>query len=29
MVFKGEATFSKWDDLVFIGTAKQGGVEGK
>ncbi|WP_050567739.1 hypothetical protein [Bacillus cereus] len=29
MVNKGEAPFSKWDDLVFIGTANQGATEGK
>ncbi|HDR7707626.1 TPA: hypothetical protein QCX91_005346 [Bacillus thuringiensis] len=29
MVFKGEAPFSKWDDLEYIGTAKQGATEGK
>lgn len=29
MVFKGEEPFSKWDDLVYIGTAKQGATEGK
>ncbi|AJG79555.1 hypothetical protein bthur0010_60810 [Bacillus thuringiensis serovar pondicheriensis BGSC 4BA1] len=23
MVFKGEKPFSKWDDLVFVGTAPQ------
>ncbi|MFU1903340.1 hypothetical protein ACM6RL_24705 [Bacillus thuringiensis] len=29
LVFKGEAPFSKWDDLEYIGTAKQGATEGK
>ncbi|PRT15111.1 hypothetical protein C6360_28715 [Bacillus wiedmannii] len=29
MVFKGEEPFSKWDDLVYIGTAKQGATEGR
>nr|WP_229188594.1 hypothetical protein [Bacillus cereus] len=29
MVFKGEAPFSKWDHLVYIGTAKQGTIERK
>jgi len=23
MVFKGEKPFSKWDDLVYVGTAAQ------
>lgn len=29
MVFKGEEPFSKWDDLVYIGTSKQGATEGR
>ncbi|MES5930237.1 hypothetical protein QCI77_30575 [Bacillus cereus group sp. MG9] len=29
MVFKGEEPFSKWDDLIYIGTSTQGAIEGK